>query len=260
MLEELNRIQITVAAIAVRNPFALLSAVVEIQHRGNRIHAQSVDMIFVIPEQRIADQEVLHFILRIIKDLRAPVRVLPHAGISIFIRRRTIEIREAERIFRKMRGHPVQNHADAMLVQIVDQILEAQRRAVTAGRRIISGYLIAPGAIERMFGNSHELHMRIAHPATVFHELFCIFFIREKAVLIRRILLLPAAEVAFIDGQRIAERILLCPFFHPGSVVPLIAVDIRGAAGIARPQFRSECIRICLVQNVSGLCLNGILV
>ncbi len=39
-------------AEAVRNPFAFLARVIQIQHRGHGVHAQAVDMVFLEPEQR----------------------------------------------------------------------------------------------------------------------------------------------------------------------------------------------------------------
>ena len=49
-LDEADRFQILTPAVFVRDPAALGPAVIEVQHRGDRIHAQSVDAVPVQPE------------------------------------------------------------------------------------------------------------------------------------------------------------------------------------------------------------------
>ena len=45
MLEKYNGIQILVAAVLIRQPFAILLAIVQVKHRGYRIYTKSIDMI-----------------------------------------------------------------------------------------------------------------------------------------------------------------------------------------------------------------------
>ena len=59
-------------------------------------------------------------------------------------------------IGREMRGHPIENHADAMLMQVVHQIHEILRRAVARGGREIAGGLISPRSVKRMLHDGQE--------------------------------------------------------------------------------------------------------
>ena len=104
--QEIDGFQILVAAVAVRNPLARLARVIEIQHRSDRIHAQSVDVILLQPEQRVRDQERPHFIAAEVEDQRAPVAVLAQARIFVLIQRRAVEKREPMRVFGKVRRAP----------------------------------------------------------------------------------------------------------------------------------------------------------
>ena len=66
---------------------------------------------------------------------------------------------------REVRRHPVEDHADAVLVQRVDEVHEVLRRAVAAGRREVAGRLVAPRAVERVLHDRQELDVGEAHLA-----------------------------------------------------------------------------------------------
>ncbi len=80
-----DRPQIFPAAIAVGNPFARLTRIVQIQHRSDRIHAQTVGMIAFQPEQCAAEQKTAHFMAVVVKDVRLPVgmKTLPRVGVLV---------------------------------------------------------------------------------------------------------------------------------------------------------------------------------
>ena len=52
--QEVHRVEILPAAVAVGDPFTGLAAVVEVEHRGHGVHAQGVDMKTIEPEHRVA--------------------------------------------------------------------------------------------------------------------------------------------------------------------------------------------------------------
>ncbi len=58
-----------------------------------------------------------------------------------------------------MRRHPVEDDADAGAVRAVDEAREAIGVAEARRRRVEAGRLVAPGRIERMLGDRHELDM-----------------------------------------------------------------------------------------------------
>ena len=53
--------------------------------------------------------------------------------------------------------------ADARLMQLVDEGHEVLRRAVAGGRRKVACHLVAPGSVERVFRQRHQLNVRKAH-------------------------------------------------------------------------------------------------
>jgi hypothetical protein len=103
---------------------ARLTRVVEVEHRGHRIHAQPVDVILVEPEERVAGEEIPHLIAPEIKDERAPILMLALPRIHVLVEIRPVELREPMRIFRKVRRHPIHDHADARAMAPVDEIAQ----------------------------------------------------------------------------------------------------------------------------------------
>ncbi len=86
----------------------------------------------------------------------------PCRGSSCSYKRRAVEARQRPGITREMRRHPVHDHADARVVQRIDQKLKILRRAVPAGRRVETRDLVAPGRIEGVLGHRQELDVREA--------------------------------------------------------------------------------------------------
>ena len=134
-----------------------------------------------------------------------------------------VEFRQAVRIGRKVRGHPVQDHRHAHLVQRVHQELEILRRAVARGRREVTGALVAPGTIERMFGDRHQLHMGEAHAADIGRQLRGGLAIAEEAVVG---MAAPRAQMQFVHRHRRIQRIARAALGHPGVVVPCVDAKV----------------------------------
>ena len=64
-------------------------------------------MIQVIPIEGIANEEILHLCLLIVKDLGSPVRVLPQTTVRMLVAGGSVKIRQSVGILGKMCGNPV---------------------------------------------------------------------------------------------------------------------------------------------------------
>ena len=168
---KLDGLQVLAAAMHIGNEVGAAREV-QIQHRGHGIHAQAVEMEFLQPEAGAGEQEAAHFVPLVVEDVRAPVLVLALARIGVFIQRRAVEARQRMRVAREVRRHPVQQHADARLVALVDEELEVRRGAEAAGGREIARGLVAPGIIQRMLGDGQQLYVREAQPLHIGNQLF----------------------------------------------------------------------------------------
>ena len=158
-LQETDRLVVLVAAIGIGQPLARLAGIIEIEHRGDGIDAQTVDMVAVEPVERAGGEEVSHLTTAEIIDGRVPVGMEAAARIGIFIERPAIEMGEAVLVGREMRRHPVEDNAETGLMGAIDEAGEAGRIAMARRRREESDRLIAPGRVERMLGDRQEFEM-----------------------------------------------------------------------------------------------------
>ena len=215
MFEKFDCLQVFIIPVFVGDPLAVAASVIQIQHGGHGIHPEAVDMIVFKPVQSICNQEIGYFIFTVIKYLSTPVGMLPFSGIRIFIKRLSIEIGKAMGIFRKMSRYPVQNNADAFFVQIIDKIHEFLRCPVTGGRSEISGYLVSPGTIIGMLGDSHQFDMGVTHHFNIISQLMRRFHVSVITVFFLAVFLFPGTNMYFVDGHGRFYRIRFHSFFHP---------------------------------------------
>ena len=188
-------------------------------------------MIFVCPEQRIGNEEIADLGTSIIKDQRAPVRMHALSWIQMFIQAGSVKAAKSERIFRKMCRYPVQDHTDSLLMEIIHKIHEIFTGSISAGRRIISGYLIAPGTVKRMFHNGHDFHMGVSHLFHIVCQFWSNFTIIVKEFIFR---FDPGSHMYFINEHRRIFIIDLFSAFHPLRIFPLILFQIHYNRSILR--------------------------
>ena len=127
MPQKIDRFQVFAPAILVRDPFAFLARVIQVEHRRHRIHAQPVDVEAVAPEQRVRRQEIPDLVPAEVEDERAPILVRAFARVFVLVKRGAIELRQRPIVAREMRRHPIHDHANARFMQGVDQKLEVVR-------------------------------------------------------------------------------------------------------------------------------------
>ena len=115
-LSEADGLQVLAPAELVGQPVARLAAVVEIEHRGHGVDPQAVDVVLVEPEQGVGDEEVADLVAAVVEDQRAPVAMLAAAGIGMLVQGRAVELPQAVAVAGEVGGHPVEDHADVVLV------------------------------------------------------------------------------------------------------------------------------------------------
>ena len=133
-MQKLYRFEIFTAAILIGYPFAGFAGIIEIQHRGDAIDANAVGVIFFEPENRAGDKETPHLAAAVVEDIAFPVGVIALPRVGMLEKVRAVKIAKAVLVGGKMRWHPVENNADAELVQAVDEVHKFLRIAVAAGR------------------------------------------------------------------------------------------------------------------------------
>jgi len=126
-LEERDGLQVLAPAEHVRHPLAGLARVVAVDHRGDRVDAQAVGVVALEPEERVADEKIGDLAPSVVEDARAPVRVLALPRVRVLVQMRPVEVGEPVRVPGEVGRHPVEEHADAALVQMVHEGHEVVR-------------------------------------------------------------------------------------------------------------------------------------
>src|ERR1700730_13608583 len=141
---EVNGVEIFTCSMDVWHPFTWFPRVVEIQHRRDRVYAQTIDMVAVQPEQTVGDQKIANFVSAVIKNQRSPVAMFALARISVFVKMGSVKQRQAVGILREMSGDPVDNDADPAFVATIDKVPKFVGVSKSAGRGEVAGNLVAP--------------------------------------------------------------------------------------------------------------------
>ena len=144
LAQEFYRLDILAPAMDVGDPFARRTGIVEVEHGGDGIDPEAVDVIALQPEQRRGEKEIGHFAPAVIVDQRVPVAVKSLPGVGVLVERGAVEMPQSMRVGREMRRHPVHDHADAGSMAALDEAGEGLGRAVARGRREEPDRLVAP--------------------------------------------------------------------------------------------------------------------
>jgi hypothetical protein len=229
-LDEVNGVQILPPAILVWNPRTLVAAVVQVQHRRDRVDAETVHVQLIQPIQRIRDQEVANFVTSEVENQRAPVRMLSDARIPMLIQRGAVEQPQREIILGKVRRHPVDDHPDAVLVTIVHEVAKVVRVPVARRRSIVAGDLVAPRTAKRMLRQRHRLDVREAKTLHVLDQPRGQLPVRQRMTLLRPG---PRTQVQFVNRDRLAGVVAPRTPGHPLPIPPRVrrCVDPRRRPG-----------------------------
>ena len=170
--------------------------------------------------------------------MRASSRVI------VLVERRAVEARQGELVAREVRGHPVEDDAEPLRVQGVDEGAEVVGCAEARRRREEPRHLVAPRARERVLHDRHQLDVREVEVAHVVGELVGELQVVQRAVFLERIAT-PRAEVHLIDRDRPLERLGRAAPLEPLVVGPLVARRVHDR-GVRRRHLRRERERIGL--------------
>ena len=210
-------------------------------------------------EQGGADEKAPHVRAGIVKDVGAPLGVLAHAGVGVLVQGGAVETAQAVLVLGEVGGHPVDDDADAGVVEDIHEGHEVLGDAVAAGGGEVARYLVAPAALEGVLRDGQQLHMGVAHlPAVLRQGGGNDLVIGEDLIL----LLAPGAQVHLIDVHGTGAQVGLLPFAHPGFVRPGVAGDVPdlGAGGGARLRVEGEGVRLqhgAAVRAGDGVFVNG---
>jgi hypothetical protein len=159
----------------IGNPFSFFPPIIEIEHRGDGIHSQAINMVAIQPIESAVEKEVSDLDTIVIEDAAVPVRMMAEPWVGMVVEVRAVELGKSMRIVRKVSGSPVHEHTDSGLMGRIDEGHKVFGGSVPAVHCEVAGGLIAPGSIKRVLGNWQQFDVGIAHILHVRDEVLCEF-------------------------------------------------------------------------------------
>ena len=239
--QEMDRLEILAPAILVGQPFARIARVVEVEHRGDGVDAQAVDVELVQPVQRVGDQKVAHLVAAEVEHQRAPFLVLATARIGMLVHRLAGEARQRPVVFRKVRRHPVEQHADVGLMAGVDKGAEIVGRAEARSRCVIARHLVAPRGVERMLGHRQQFDVGVAEILYIGNQFGDEFIPGIKTAVG---MAPPGTGMQLVDADRAMLPVEVRAGVDPAAVLPGIGRVVGHATGGLRTHEHLPCVGI----------------
>ena len=154
--------------------------------------------------------------------------MLASSAVRMLIQCFPVKVGKSMGIPRKMSRYPVQDHANIMLMKIVDHILKIFRRSITGGRCKISCHLITPGSVKWMLCDSHQFDVGVSHFLNIFCQLCCQFPIIIESILVLLMrMALPGTWMNLINRHGRFCCIPARTLCHPAVIMPGKSTDIR---------------------------------
>ncbi len=208
-------------------------------------------MVLAEPVERIREQEVAHLGPGEVEDERPPVGMRPAARVGVLVEVRSVERGEGPVVAREVGGHPVEDHADAALMQAVDEVPEVVGGPEARGGGVVAGHLVAPRAREGMLHHGQELDVCEAEIRDVVGELVGELAVAQRTVVLERVPP-PRAEMHFVDRDGGAQRIRGGSSLEPRLVAPDV-LRVVHHRGVGRRHLGLERERIGLQPQPSFL-------
>ena len=153
------------------------------------------------------------------------------------------------RVGGKVPRHPVENHTDAGGVTAIDETRKRGRIAERGLRRVLTEYLVAPGAAERMPHYRQQFDVGEAQAGNVGDQLIAELIPVQRPPAVLRYAS-PRFGMHLVDRQRrMQQRAVGGPSLEPARVIPAKRRWIRHHGGRARRYFHLQRDRIGLKRQ-----------
>ena len=257
LLQERDRFKIFPATELVGNPI-VTAAVVAIQHRRDSIDANSIDVKGLKPKASARQQKTTDFVSSVVEDRTLPVRMETFTRIGVLVQRSAVEIVQRKLVGGEVRRHPIEDDADVGVVERIDEFHQLLGRAVPRRRREVSGRLVTPTGIERVFGDREKLYVRKAHRRDVPDQRIDVLGVGQRPMLGRQGSS-PRPEMHLVDRDWLVPAVSLSPTREPCIIGPVVG-QIGEYRRCCWSDLGGERHRVSLLHHSAGVGLDPKLV
>ena len=127
--------------------------------------------------------------------------MLPLPRVRMLVDTCSIEAGKSELVGTEMRGNPVEDNTDTVLVKLVHEVHEVGGLSVSGCGRIVARHLVSPGSVKRMLRYTDELDVSIFHLGQVLYYPVGKLPVGVKTVFCPVRMFHPGTDVALVDGN-----------------------------------------------------------
>ena len=170
---------------------------VVVEHRGDAVEAEPVEVELVEPVFAVGEQEVNHFVLAVVEAERVPRRVLPPVvAVEILVVGAVEAAQTLDLVLHGVRVHDVHDDGDAAPVSVVDEGLQVVGGTESRRGGKEARHVVAERAVIGVLLYGHNLYGVVAVGIDARQNLLAKFVIGAHLLL-----LLGHTDVAFVDEQ-----------------------------------------------------------
>lgn len=150
---------------------------VDVEHTGDAVEPESIKLVLLHPETKIAQEEPEHFMASIVEQTTVPLVMATLTTLMEVKVISTIKLIDTIRnILRSMAVHHIKQNNQAQAVRSIDEFLQILRGPIATASSKEVVHLVAETGIVRMLHNSHQLDSVVAQTLNarqhVLRELF----------------------------------------------------------------------------------------
>jgi len=142
--QKIDSFQVFSATVFIWNPVTGFARVIQVEHGGDGIHPQAIQMKLLKPVDGAGEQEIAYLFTPVIEDQCSPVPVFSLARVFVLVKGAAVKTCQCMTVFGEMGWNPIKENTDSPLVQIVNEIAEVVSVAETTGGRKVPSGLITP--------------------------------------------------------------------------------------------------------------------
>jgi hypothetical protein len=136
---------------------------VDVEHTGNSVKPESIKLVLLHPETKVAQEEPQHFMVSIVEQTTIPLVVSTLTTLVEVKVISAIELIDTIRnILRSMAVHNIKQNNQTQAMRSINELLQILRRSIatTGSKEVV--HLVAETGIVRMLHDSHQLDSIVA--------------------------------------------------------------------------------------------------
>jgi hypothetical protein len=134
-----------------------------IKHAGHTIETETIELILIHPETKIAQKESQHFVVTIVEQPAIPKLVAaPYTLMEVKVVAAVELVQAVKHVLRCMTMNNVQQNCDAQSMRSVDELFQVVRETVTAACSKEAVDLVPEACVVCVLHDRHELNNIVA--------------------------------------------------------------------------------------------------